>query len=295
MAQTLADKVIDLLGAGFGTLELQTIKAQSADDLFPRLQDVSFHCGGQDICGYYLPPRSTTPAPAVLYCHAHGAAYDIGRDELVAGRPALTGPYLQDLADAGYAVLCLDMPCFGTRATDTESALAKAYAWRGDTLFGRMLAELQAGLGWLAQQPGVDPARLGTLGISMGGTHACWLAALEPRVAASVNMCCLADLEMLVDSGAHDAHGPYMTVPGLIPVARTGQLAGLAVPRPLLTCVGLKDAFTPEAAFAQAQADITAAYGPATDAVEVFVSPDTGHEETPAMRAAVLAFLARRL
>lgn len=248
-----------------------------------------------EIPALFLRPQSDAPAPAILYCHAHGNAYEIGADEVILGRPALTAPYGPALAQAGYAVLCLEMPCFGARADPTEGSRAKADLWHGRPLFGRMLAELAAGLRWLAQQPGVDATRIATLGLSMGGTHAWWMAALEPRIAAAVHLCCLSDLATLVASGAHDGHGLYMVVPGLLPVARTGQIAGLIAPRPQFLGAGLRDWSTPEDALKIALTDLRAAYHGAETALVTHIEPDLGHAESPAMREAVMAFLDRHL
>ena len=52
---------------------------------------------------------------------------------------------------------------FGSRQLDgTESALAKAALWRGQTLSGAMLGDLTAALDALTAHPAVDPARIGT-------------------------------------------------------------------------------------------------------------------------------------
>ena len=248
--------------------------------------------------GTRIPARYVAPkgpdSPAILYCHAHGNRFDIGVDELTEGRPALSGPYAGDLARLGCAVLCLEMPCFGSRTEPGEGALARQHHWRGTTLFGQMLAEQAAALDWLAAQPGIDATRIATLGASMGGTLAWWLAALGPRVAATVSICCLADLRRLVNSGAHALHGPWMTVPGLLDHAPTGRIAGLAAPRPALHCMGLRDPLTPCDAVDIALADLRAAYA-GSDALELLLSPDTAHVETPPMRRAVLDFLHRRL
>ena len=256
-------------------------------------QNVTVSDGHEEINGCFIPPPSAN-APAILYCHAHGHAYDIGQAEVMAGRPALARPYGPDLAALGFAVLCLDMPAFGARQNPGEDARAKAHAWHGRTLFGQMIGELQAAIGILAAHPQIDPARIGTLGISMGGTHAWWLAALDPRVAFSVDLCATADLGCLIDHGGHDLHGHYMTVPGLVSHCRTGVLAGLAAPKPKFVGVGLQDRLSPPPCFEAARKDLEAAYDGHADALTFHIAPDTGHQETPAMRRAVLDFLQDR-
>lgn len=244
--------------------------------------------------GLYLPSKT---GAAVLYCHAHGHRYDIGSAELTDGRPALQGPYLPDLEARGWGVLCIDMPCFGARSQLAEQATAKARLWQGRTLFGQMLGEQRAARDWLAQAEGVDPSRLAVMGISMGGTLAWWLAAMAGGVAAAASIACFADLGTLVESGAHDGHGIYMTVPGLLPLASTGRICGLAAPVPLLHCAGLQDWSTPQPAFARARADLIAAYGAAgaEGALRFVTDPSCGHAETAEMRRAVLDLLTAHL
>ncbi|MCR9122296.1 MAG: alpha/beta hydrolase [Phyllobacteriaceae bacterium] len=265
-----------------------------------RRQRVSLEQSGTAIAGTLLLPASASaPSPAILYCHAHGNRYDIGAAELMDGRPALQDPpYGPLLAERGFAVLCIDMPGFGTRQTEgTESALAKAALWRGQTLFGAMLGELTAALDALAAHRAVDPARIATLGISMGATHAYWLAALDDRIAACAHLCAFADIGPLIDSGDHDLHGIYMTVPGLLEHGDMGDVAALVAPRPQLVASGLKDPLTPPEALNPALSRLRQAYESqgASDALTVLTSSDTGHEETPEMRETVVGFLERAL
>jgi pimeloyl-ACP methyl ester carboxylesterase len=236
--------------------------------------------------------------PAILYCHAHGNRYAIGASELVEGRPALLPePYGPVLARAGYVSLSVDMPCFGSRAGDGEQAMAKKHLYEGRTLFGQMLAELGGALVFLSRIDGVDANRVGVFGFSMGATHAFWLAALEPRIRAVAHACAFADLETLVTSGAHDLHGLYMTIPGLLKEFSTGQIAALVAPRPQLACVGLLDPLTPAGAVADAMAEVGVAYRRlnALSQFQSLIADDVGHIETEAMRGQVLGFFKSHL
>lgn len=241
------------------------------------------------------PTNVKGPTPAILYCHAHGARYDIGLSELLDSRPALTKPYAADMLALGYTVLCLEMPCFGARAEIKEDAVAKAVLWHGTTLFGQMLAELKLGLDYLTSLQQVDANRIATLGISMGGTHAWWLAALDERIKAAVHMCCFSDLSCLIQSGAHDGHGHYMTVPNLLNHCSTGELAGLIAPRAQLVCVGLQDWSTPTDCFDIAKQDLKHAYTGSPDMLEFHIEQDLGHQETEAMRTRIFKFLKTKL
>lgn len=285
----------DWPGAGFARIETRGITAYGdwvREDL--RLSGVA----DEEVPAWFLrPPDGATPVPAVLYIHAHGNAYQIGRAELFDGRPMLLRPYADDLVRAGLAVLCLELPAFGVRADPGEEARAKAALWRGGTLFGQMLAELRGGIDVLACHPQVRSDRIGALGASMGSTLAFWLAALDPRLRVAACLCSLADLGTLIETGAHDGHGIYMMVPGLTAAFRTGQIAGLAAPRALLIGAGLADWSTPPGAFDRARADLEAAYAAAGASTSLrFVVDARGeHMETPAMRAAVLELFGREL
>jgi len=250
---------------------------------------------GEAVRGFLCRPAGDGPVPAVLAIHAHGNRHDIGADELMQGRPALAGPPGPALAALGIASLCLDLPCFGERSGVSESAAAKAALWRGRSLAGQMLGECHAAVGWLAAQPWAKAERIGVFGISMGATLGYWLAAVDDRVHALAQECCLADLEALIDSSAHDLHGLYLTVPGLPAVAANGTIAGLVAPRAQFIGLGERDPLTPPEALAVALAQVRAAYAAAGGRLVIHREPLSGHVETPAMRAAMLAFLAQAL
>ncbi|MEL6920798.1 MAG: hypothetical protein AAFO77_07195 [Pseudomonadota bacterium] len=297
----LRKRLDGLLGyAGLETrfCDVETIGTQQRNGAC--IQDLRFHTlDGESANAWFVLLNLETdgPRPAILYLHAHGNRYDIGRGELFDGRPALYRPYIGDLIELGFAILCIEMPCFGARAAPTESSRAKAHSWYGKTLFGQMLYELRCGMTYLCEHPAIDATRIGTLGISMGGTQAYWLAALDDRVCAAVSLCAFADLACLIDEGQHDKHGQYMTVPGLLALTSTGRIAGLIAPRPLFVGVGMRDWSSPKACFDTAFRELDECYAETAGRarLEVHVEQESGHEETALMRRATLAFLAKHL
>ncbi len=253
---------------------------------------------GEAVRAYVTRPREVAERlPALLYIHAHGGRYDIGADELLDGRPALLSPLGPLFAENGYVTLTIDLPCFGTRQQMTESALAKARLWHGRSLAGQMLGELSSALDYLASRPDVDAGRIGAFGISMGATYSYWLAAVDLRLFAVAHLCCYADFDEMIKTGAHEGHGIYLTIPGLLDLASNGEIAGLIAPRPQFIGLGAKDPLTPPEAIERALVDTRAAYqaANATQNLEVLIELDSGHEETPAIRAAVLRFFAAHL
>ncbi|MFO1317470.1 MAG: hypothetical protein U1F58_17905 [Burkholderiales bacterium] len=234
-----------------------------------------------------------SPRAVVLYCHAHGQRFDVGKDELVVGRPALASPpYGDALAAIGVAALAIDHLGFGERAATPERVLNKRLLWHGVTLWGRRVADSLAAFDWLAREPRLAALPVVALGLSMGSAMACWTAALEPRITACADLCGLAEYDALEASGADDLHAEYFFVPGLRRHFTAAAINALIAPRPHLSCVGADDPLTPPAGVAAIDRALRAAYAEAgaPDAWRQRVFP-VGHVESPAMRAAVLGFV----
>ncbi len=282
-------QLCEIFEIGHHTLLPRPEKGQLLPDT--GFQQLSFcTSSGEEVRAFYAPAKGSSPAPAILYIHAHGNRYDIGAREVLGGRPALQDPIGQVLQQMGYAVLCIDLPGFGDRAGRSEGALAKAALWYGNSLAGQMIGELYSVFEWLSAQEGVDPDRVGVFGISMGATLGYWLAAAEPRIAAVAHLCCFADFAQLIQCGAHDLHGIYLTVPGLLAMASNGEIAGQIAPRPQFVGIGDQDPLTPARAVDPALVQLRQAYADCPDQLVVCRSSSTGHQETPEMRHAVLKF-----
>ncbi len=252
---------------------------------------------GERVRGFLTRPLHDGPVPALLCIHAHGFRYDIGADELLDGRASLQSAPGPAFAAMGFAALMIDMPAFGVRTEPGESARTKARLWQGRSLAGQMLGEQAAAFAWLAARDDILTERIGVYGLSMGATLGYWLAAVEPRIACAAHLCCFADFASLIETGAHDLHGIYLTVPGLLNIAANGEIAGRIAPRPQFIGIGDQDPLTPPAAVDRALAQTRDAYERAGAGDRLFVrrEPESGHVETPAMRAAVAGFFRRYL
>lgn len=254
--------------------------------------------GMEPVPAYFVRPRASQGrAPAVLYNHAHGGGYDIGKEELLTGREALQyPPYADVLTSLGYSALCMDMWVFGERATRTELDAFKETLWRGQVLWGLMVYDSLRGLDYLASRPEVDSSRLATLGLSMGSTMAWWVSALDERVKVCIDLCCLTDFDALIDAGNLSEHGIYYYVPGLLKDFTTARINSLVAPRAHLSLAGDLDALTPPAGLDRIDRELQQVYADAGHPENWrLLRYLVGHVETVEMRQAVTQFLKSHL
>jgi carboxymethylenebutenolidase len=87
----------------------------------------------------------------------------------------------QQFADEGFVALAVDL-YRGKVATDSETAHELMRGLPQD----RGVRSLTEAAAWLAQQPGVDPQRIGAIGWCMGGGYAAQLGVADPNLSAVV-------------------------------------------------------------------------------------------------------------
>jgi Abhydrolase family len=247
-----------------------------------------------------LPHHRPKRAPAMLYLHAHGGTYDLGKEELLRGRDVMK-PYATELARRGIVTLAADSWCFAGRkhqpdGRNGEEDTFKHMLWHGQVMWGMMLFDEMQALTYLIDRPEVNPSRVGALGLSMGATKAWWLAALDPRVSVCIDLCCLTDYGELIRTGNLRGHGVYYYVPGLLKHFQSHQINELIAPRPRLSLNGRHDPLAPPAGVKRVRDHVLPLYeqyGRREDCrIELL---ECGHEETPAMRRLVLEWLDRYL
>jgi dienelactone hydrolase len=239
---------------------------------------------------YLLVPNDRTePGPAVLAQHGHGPGKSevCGLDDpaSIAAVAEHNGDYGRVLAERGYVVLAPDLRCFGERADWSppekylcDLNLVHAVA-AGECPLTQNLWDLRCALDVLEQHPLVDPARIGMVGLSYGGTMTLFLSAWDERVAAAVV------------SGYfntwRDSHSvPWnlcgsQVLPGMLDELSHVHLGALVAPRPLLVETGTRDVIFPVAGATQAIDELRpvyAALGSADDLVhDVFEGDHRWH------------------
>ena len=243
-----------------------------------------------------VPDKRAARAPGLLYIHWHGGMYDLGKEQLLVGDDAQPA-YAPVCAEKGLVTLAIDSWCFGERKHDDNGSRGEAdtfkyMLWKGQVLWGMMMFDEFRALDYLATRPEVDPNRLGVLGMSMGATKAWWLAALDPRVRACMDVCCLTDFQELIKIHNLSGHGIYYYVPSLLKHFQSEQINELIVPRARLSVNGRLDDLTPPAGVERIRdylLPLYQKYGKSEDChIELFDCP---HTELPAMRKLILAWM----
>jgi hypothetical protein len=212
---------------------------------------------GAMVYGYVLIPDNLSgPAPAVLYNHFHGARYPLGKDEILLDRGTHEAPGVA-LVNAGFVVLAIDAYGFGERehqgpmgeaesGAATELSLFKHFLWEGRTLWGMIVRDDLLALNYLLARAEVDPARVGTTGMSMGGSRSTWLGALDERIRVVVPIAQMTRYREFATAGNLGLHGIYYYLPGMLASGIDMEiLVSLTAPRRQHILIGDQDRLSP--------------------------------------------------
>jgi len=203
--------------------------------------------GIEEVSAYLAKPAiEKEKFPVIVFNHAHGGKYELGKDEILLKKSALGGKSWADiLTSSGFAVFSIDCWNFGDRSGRDETALFKELIWKGFVLWGLMVYDTIKAIDYLETRVDIDTKKLGMMGVSMGSTMSWWVSALDVRVCACVDICCLTDCESLIETGRLNGHGIYYYVPGLLEHFNTADINALIAPRPHLALEGEYDTLTP--------------------------------------------------
>lgn len=122
----------------------------------------------------------------------------------------------------------------------------------GMAMINQSLHDLCCCLDYVARRDDVDPKRIGTMGVSQGGTHSWMLAAMDERIAAAAPVCGVCTYRSLwyewrtewYDGALLsflDSHSIYYFTPGVLHLGDQQDLCALAAPRPFALIGGNHD------------------------------------------------------
>lgn len=223
-----------------------------------RRQEVRYaSIAGDMISAFLLTPSGAAPAGGVVAFHQHAGQFHLGKSEVAGDAGAPLQAFGPALARRGLAVLAPDAITFEDRRAQTDGTDPddgdwlqhfNAMAYRlieGDVLMRTCLDDAQRALSVLLQQDAVDPARVGVVGHSYGGTTALYHAAIDER-------CQFAGVSgALCSFGARQRAGTginmFEVVPGIAGVLDASDLVESIAPRPLLVVSSTDDPYSADA------------------------------------------------
>lgn len=155
---------------------------------------VVFQNQGQNLYGMLHLPQGTGPHRAVVLLH--GFTGHRSESHFIFTKQA------RHLARHGIAALRFDFRGSG----ESEGEFA-------DVTIEGEISDAVAALDWLSAQPEIDKARIGVLGLSLGGLVAACLAGRDPRVRALVLWATPSNLAEVLNKGAANAPRPPVPQP----------------------------------------------------------------------------------
>src|SRR6266699_4398025 len=132
-------------------------------------QTISYQSGARQLDGYLARPAGDGPFPAFVIIHEIFGLNENIKD--IARR----------FAGEGYVALAVDLFAGRNRAVCMFRFLSQQIL---NPLNNGSISDLKSALAFLAQQPGVDSARLGAIGFCLGGTFAIAWACTDDRLKA---------------------------------------------------------------------------------------------------------------
>jgi hypothetical protein len=174
----------------------------------------------------YTPLDGHGSDPAIVVLPGHGTLADVAATESAGALPnALT------LARAGFVVLAVEPRGFGLLGSADHLQVDRAARTAGRTWQGLLVSDALRAIDYLAVRAEITPGAVGALGVGAGGGIAMLAAALDGRVEAVVSIGHLSAYRIACSDPGTCACGD---LPGILPHAEMGDVAGLIAPRPAL-------------------------------------------------------------
>ncbi|MCW5965121.1 MAG: acetylxylan esterase [Bryobacterales bacterium] len=221
----------------------------------------------------HLPKAHSGRLPAIVDLHSHGGMFLFGKEKVIdfgVNHPAMVPyhranyegrPTATELVKRGYAVITIDAFGFGERrilleedrdagwergaysqedvvrlnqkCRAKESTIVKTLTYAGYTWPGVVAWDDIRTVDFLLSRPEIDPARIGCVGVSMGGWRSLLLAGLDSRIRAGVVVGFMSTARPMMERHM-DTHSFVHFIPGVHAQLDLPDIVALRAPLPLL-------------------------------------------------------------
>lgn len=204
----------------------------------------------------YIPESAKSdPRPAILCNHGHCEyAKDSAMGVRLAGEPQRNNEieernldYGLQMAKHGYVTMAIDYRGFGERSDPGNPYHSRdkcninfiKASLMGTNLLTLNLFDAKRSIDYLCQLDCVDSNRIGTMGLSFGGTMTTWIAMMDDRIKAADIICYSCRFKNFAIADANFCGSQF--IPGLFELCDVADLHGLIAPKPLLAEIGKQD------------------------------------------------------
>jgi hypothetical protein len=153
-------------------------------------------------------------------------------------------------------------------------------------------------LNYLLTRQEVDPTRVGVTGMSLGGSRATWIGALDERPRIVVPMGQMTRYRDFAATGRYNLHSIYYYLPGLLKSDLDMEhLVALVAPRNQAILIGEEDPLSPIAGVHTVLDYARQVYNlyDAGEQLQAMIEPGVGHQFTLTMFQTMLAAMNRAL
>ncbi|MCK0146508.1 prolyl oligopeptidase family serine peptidase [Arenibacter sp. F26102] len=248
---------------------------------------------------FYIPKNVPLPAPALIVMHAWGGPMLFGADRICGEpvHPAIVNhraetssgrPLADWYASKGYAVIVIDAFHFGNRAPRGINGLPNSYDpskldndthldyesrangalhygirelnWAGTTWAGINYGDDSRCVDYLLSRKEVDDNRIGCTGLSGGGWRTNMIAALEPRVKATVTVGWMTTSDSQQAYNVNGAVNTFCMLPGVWDRIDIPDMISMASPKACMVVSGTEDILFPPVGKMEAARQISETY-----------------------------------
>lgn len=242
-------------------LKPKILERKESDSYFREKLSLQVEEGFLMPCYLLIPKDIDLPSPAVLAVHGHGRGAEdvlgeVDSEEWERWVQNFNYDYAHQLALRGFITFVPEVRGFGEREKDSEKVVPREdrnyrtscrkssfnSMLLGRPIMGGKVWDIMRAIDYLETREEVNPEKIASLGLSMGGMITLYAAAVEERIKVAIIS---GYLNTFKDSIMALKHCECNYLPGILKYGENYDIGGLVAPRPLLVESGKNDSLFP--------------------------------------------------